>query len=68
MVEHVITHEIGHAIGLCHTNGGGSSGVGCILIPGTPTMDTSSVFNTTPPAVPTGEFSSGDVTALNILY
>jgi hypothetical protein len=67
--EHVITHEIGHTIGICHTDGSGSGGgVGCILIPGTPTTDPGSVFNASFASTASGEFSSGDVTALNILY
>jgi hypothetical protein len=66
--EHVITHEIGHTIGICHTDGGGTGGVGCILIPGTPTTDPSSVFNAGFTSSATGEFSSGDIAALNILY
>ena len=43
IIEHVITHEIGHTIGLCHTDGVGSTST-CILILGSPTTDPSSVF------------------------
>jgi hypothetical protein len=67
--EHVITHELGHTLGICHTDAtGGGSGVGCIFILGTPTTDPGSVFNTSFTSSATGEFSSGDITALNILY
>jgi hypothetical protein len=67
--EHVITHELGHTLGICHTDGtGGGSGVGCILILGTPTTDPGSVFNSTFTSTASGEFSSGDIAALNILY
>ena len=67
--EHVITHEIGHTIGVCHTDGGGTGpGVGCIYIFGSPTTDPGSVFNSTFTSMATGEFSTGDVNALNALY
>ena len=67
--EHVITHELGHTLGICHTDAtGGGTGVGCILILGTPTTDPGSVFNATFASTASGEFSSGDITALNILY
>jgi hypothetical protein len=64
-IEHIITHEIGHTIGLCHTDGGGSM---CLFILGSPTTDPSSVFNSTFPVSATGEFSSADVNVLNYLY
>lgn len=67
--EHVITHEIGHTIGLCHTDGGTTGGgVGCILIPGTPITDPGSIFNTQFTSSASGEFSAGDIAALTILY
>ncbi len=67
--EHVITHELGHTLGICHTDGtGGGGGVGCILILGTPTTDPASIYNSGFSSAASGEFSSGDITALNILY
>lgn len=80
--EHVITHEIGHTIGFRHSDyynrsiscgtGGneGSSGVGAIHIPGTPTTATpgGSVMNSCFSSSSTGEWTSSDVTALNYLY
>jgi Dual-action HEIGH metallo-peptidase len=76
--EHVITHQLGHTIGLRHTDyfnaagcgsNEGSAGVGAVLIPGTPTTDPLSImnscfFNTNA----TGEFSQYDILALNYLY
>ncbi|RYZ14497.1 MAG: protease [Myxococcaceae bacterium] len=81
--EHVITHELGHAIGFRHSDyynrsiscGGsatneGSAGVGAIHISGTPTTATvgGSIMNSCFRSTETGEFTSSDITALNALY
>lgn len=82
VVEHVITHELGHTIGFRHSDyfnrsiscssGGneGSGGVGAVHIPGTPTGATpgGSIMNACFGPNEDGEFTSTDVTALNYLY
>lgn len=82
VVEHVITHELGHCIGFRHSDyynrsiscgsGGseGSAGVGAIHIPGTPTTASvgSSIMNSCFRSSENGEFTASDRTALNALY
>ena len=80
--EHVITHELGHTIGMRHSDyydrsiscgsGGneGSSNVGAIHIPGTPTDARvgGSIMNSCFRSNESGEFSSSDKTAFQYLY
>ena len=78
----MITHEIGHTIGLRHsdffnlsiscgaTGSEGDAGVGAIHVPGTPTGATrgGSVMNTCFQTIEAGDFAASDVNALTALY
>ncbi|HWO18421.1 MAG TPA: zinc-dependent metalloprotease [Kofleriaceae bacterium] len=80
--EHVITHEIGHTIGIRHSDyynrsiscgsGGseGDTGIGAVYIPGTPTMATigGSLMNSCFDLSVPGEFTLSDYTAFRHLY
>ncbi|RKH49250.1 protease B [Corallococcus llansteffanensis] len=80
--EHIITHELGHSIGLRHSDyydhniscgvagDEGAGDLGAIHIPGTPTTATlgGSVMNSCARTTETGEWTSSDITALNSLY
>jgi Dual-action HEIGH metallo-peptidase len=82
VIEHVITHELGHTIGFRHSDyfnrsiscgsGGneGDAGVGAVLIPGTPSGAAvgASIMNSCFRASENGELTGTDITALRALY
>lgn len=63
-------HELGHNLGLRHTNGlgEGDGGVGLVQIPGTPTSDSQSFMNSTTCGNSWNGASTYDVVALKTLW
>lgn len=66
-LQQLIAHEIGHCVGMWHTNSTPSSPGGG-YIPTTPVSDPASVFNGSNCGTSWIGFSTGDISGLNYLY